>query len=85
MAMIESAHLPAVSAAALSGTGSGSTERGRAPRHLAKKRQKNWRYARGHPPVSASSRAKAARGDAPVRPILRFSRSPCCDPCFTDV
>ena len=36
-------HSPAASAAARSGTGSGSTERGRVPRRLAEKRQKNWR------------------------------------------
>ena len=41
--MMESRHSPAASAAARSGTGSSSSERGRVPRLLAEKRQKDRR------------------------------------------
>jgi hypothetical protein len=72
------------SAAARSAAGSGSSERGRVPRLLAEKRQKDWRQARGRPPVRTPSWLKVARRDTPMRLILRFSGSPSCNLCWSD-
>ena len=66
------------------GRPSGSSEPGRVPRLLAEKRQKDWRQARGRPPVRMSSWLKVARRDTPMRLILKFSRSPSCNLCWSD-